>query len=168
MREPKPVWCLGKPPPIVRHTASFLLDFVSGLLLFSNNGGQLLRRLAWQPMGRKSDSFLSLGLQVEMKRIRQNIDSLSSLVTRRMDEFKHVQSNLGNWEEETQQLLRNGKSGRQVSFYELMHSTHRYWMPTMWIYMARGHKYATVENSPKVMVPPLVNGVTEIQTAWSN
>uniref|UniRef100_A0A8P0P440 Laminin subunit gamma-2 n=1 Tax=Canis lupus familiaris TaxID=9615 RepID=A0A8P0P440_CANLF len=51
--------------------------------------------------------------QVEMKRIRQNIDSLSSLVTRRMDEFKHVQSNLGNWEEETQQLLRNGKSGRQ-------------------------------------------------------
>ncbi|XP_041578889.1 laminin subunit gamma-2 isoform X2 [Vulpes lagopus] len=52
-------------------------------------------------------------VQVEMKRIRQNVDSLSSLVTRRMDEFKHVQSNLGNWEEETQQLLRNGKSGRQ-------------------------------------------------------
>lgn len=68
-------------------------------------------------MGRKSDSFISLGLQAEVKRIKQKTDSLSSLVTRRMDEFKHVQDNLRNWEEETQQLLQNGKNGRQVSFY---------------------------------------------------
>ncbi|XP_004396930.1 PREDICTED: laminin subunit gamma-2 [Odobenus rosmarus divergens] len=50
-----------------------------------------------------------------LKRIKQKTDSLSSLVTRRMDEFKHVQSSLGNWEEETQQLLQNGKNGRQTS-----------------------------------------------------
>ncbi|XP_036768473.2 laminin subunit gamma-2 [Manis pentadactyla] len=53
--------------------------------------------------------------QVEVKKIRQKADSLSSLVTRHMDEFKHVQSNLGNWEEELQQLLQNGKNGRQKS-----------------------------------------------------
>ncbi|XP_058130826.1 laminin subunit gamma-2 isoform X2 [Dasypus novemcinctus] len=53
--------------------------------------------------------------QQEAKRIRQKADSLSSLVTRRMDEFKRVQSSLGNWEEETQQLLQNGKNGRQKS-----------------------------------------------------
>ncbi|KAF5916694.1 hypothetical protein HPG69_005489 [Diceros bicornis minor] len=53
--------------------------------------------------------------QVEAKRIRQKADSLSSLVTKHMDEFKRVQSDLGNWEEETQQLLQNGKNGRQKS-----------------------------------------------------
>ncbi|XP_006872602.1 PREDICTED: laminin subunit gamma-2 [Chrysochloris asiatica] len=53
--------------------------------------------------------------QVEAKRIRQKADSLSSLVTRQMDEFKRVQRNLGNWEEETQLLLQNGKNGRQKS-----------------------------------------------------
>ncbi|XP_073903384.1 laminin subunit gamma-2 [Castor canadensis] len=51
--------------------------------------------------------------QVEAKRIRQKADSLSSLVTRHLDEFKRVQSNLGNWEKETRQLLQNGKDGRQ-------------------------------------------------------
>lgn len=54
--------------------------------------------------------------QEEAKRIRQKADSLSSLVTKHMDEFKRVQSNLGNWEEETRQLLQNGKNERQVSF----------------------------------------------------
>lgn len=54
-------------------------------------------------------------LQEEAKRIRQKADSLSSLVTKHMDEFKRVQSNLGNWEEETRQLLRNGKNERQQS-----------------------------------------------------
>ncbi|XP_004425005.1 PREDICTED: laminin subunit gamma-2 [Ceratotherium simum simum] len=53
--------------------------------------------------------------QVEAKRIRQKADSLSSLVTQHMDEFKRVQSDLGNWEEETRQLLQNGKNGRQKS-----------------------------------------------------
>uniref|UniRef100_A0A8D2CU09 Laminin subunit gamma-2 n=1 Tax=Sciurus vulgaris TaxID=55149 RepID=A0A8D2CU09_SCIVU len=53
--------------------------------------------------------------KVEAKRIRQKADSLSSLVTRHMDEFKLVQSNLGNWEKETQQLLQNGKNERQKS-----------------------------------------------------
>ncbi|XP_069890397.1 laminin subunit gamma-2 [Dipodomys merriami] len=51
--------------------------------------------------------------QVEAKRIRQKADSLSSLVTRHMDEFKLVQSNLGNWEKEMRQLLQSGKDGRQ-------------------------------------------------------
>ena len=32
-----------------------------------------------------------------------------------MDEFKRVQSSLGNWEEETQKLLQDGKNERQVS-----------------------------------------------------
>ncbi|XP_005881389.2 PREDICTED: laminin subunit gamma-2, partial [Myotis brandtii] len=54
-------------------------------------------------------------LQEEAKRIRQKADSLSSLVTKHMDEFKRVQSNLGNWEEETRQLLQNGKNERQQS-----------------------------------------------------
>uniref|UniRef100_A0A9L0SZ35 Laminin subunit gamma-2 n=1 Tax=Equus caballus TaxID=9796 RepID=A0A9L0SZ35_HORSE len=54
-------------------------------------------------------------LQVEAKRLRQKADSLSNRVTKHMDEFKHVQSNLGNWEEETRQLLQNGKNGRQTS-----------------------------------------------------
>ncbi|XP_007935855.1 laminin subunit gamma-2 [Orycteropus afer afer] len=53
--------------------------------------------------------------QVEAKRIRQKADSLSSLATRRMDEFKRVQRNLENWEEETQLLLQDGKNGRQKS-----------------------------------------------------
>ncbi|MBV94907.1 Laminin subunit gamma-2, partial [Eschrichtius robustus] len=53
--------------------------------------------------------------QVETKRIRQKADSVSSLVTKRVDEFKRVQSNLGNWEEETRKLLQNGKNGRQKS-----------------------------------------------------
>ncbi|XP_058286481.1 laminin subunit gamma-2 [Hylobates moloch] len=51
----------------------------------------------------------------EAKKIKQKADSLSSLVTRHMDEFKRTQKNLGNWEEETQQLLQNGKSGREKS-----------------------------------------------------
>ncbi|XP_057584126.1 laminin subunit gamma-2 [Hippopotamus amphibius kiboko] len=51
----------------------------------------------------------------EAKRIRQKADSLSSLVTKRVDEFKRVQSNLGNWEEETRKLLQNGKNGQQKS-----------------------------------------------------
>ncbi|XP_036128726.1 laminin subunit gamma-2 [Molossus molossus] len=54
-------------------------------------------------------------LEEEAKRIREKADSLSSLVTQRMDEFKRVQSSLGNWEEETQQLLQNGKNERQQS-----------------------------------------------------
>lgn len=54
-------------------------------------------------------------LQVEAKRIKQKADSLSSLVTKHMDEFKRTQSNLGNWEEETRQLLQNGKDGIQKS-----------------------------------------------------
>ncbi|XP_014311576.1 laminin subunit gamma-2 [Myotis lucifugus] len=54
-------------------------------------------------------------LQEEAKRIRQKADSLSSLVMKHMDEFKRVQSNLGNWEEETRQLLQNGKNERQQS-----------------------------------------------------
>ncbi|XP_070253148.1 laminin subunit gamma-2 [Myotis yumanensis] len=54
-------------------------------------------------------------LQEEAKRIRQKADSLSSLVTKHMDDFKRVQSNLGNWEEETRQLLQNGKNERQQS-----------------------------------------------------
>lgn len=54
-------------------------------------------------------------LQVEAKRIKQKADSLSSLVTKHMDEFKRTQSNLGNWEEETRQLLQNGKDGLQKS-----------------------------------------------------
>ncbi|KAF6074846.1 laminin subunit gamma 2 [Phyllostomus discolor] len=54
-------------------------------------------------------------LQVEAKRIRQKADSLSSLVTRHMDEFKRMQSNLGNWEEETRLLLQKGKNERQNS-----------------------------------------------------
>ncbi|XP_007450197.1 PREDICTED: laminin subunit gamma-2 [Lipotes vexillifer] len=53
--------------------------------------------------------------QVETKRIRQKADSVSSLVTKRVDEFKRVQSNLGNWEEETRKLLQSGKNGRQKS-----------------------------------------------------
>uniref|UniRef100_A0A8D0N086 Laminin subunit gamma-2 n=1 Tax=Sus scrofa TaxID=9823 RepID=A0A8D0N086_PIG len=53
--------------------------------------------------------------QVEVKRIKEKADSLSSLVTQRLDEFEHVQSNLGNWEEETRKLLQNGKNGRQKS-----------------------------------------------------
>lgn len=63
----------------------------------------------------KSDSLVSLGSQVEeAKRIKQKADSLSSLVTRHMDEFKRAQKNLGDWKEETQQLLQNGKNGREV------------------------------------------------------
>lgn len=54
-------------------------------------------------------------LQIEAKRIRQKADSLSSLVTERMDELKRVQSSLGDWEEETRQLLQNGKNARQKS-----------------------------------------------------
>lgn len=54
-------------------------------------------------------------LQVEAKRIKQKADSLSSLVTKHMDEFKRVQSNLGNWEEDTRQLLQNGKAEIQKS-----------------------------------------------------
>lgn len=54
-------------------------------------------------------------LQVEAKRIKEKADSLSSLVTKHMDEFKRVQSNLGNWEEETRQLLQNGKTEIQKS-----------------------------------------------------
>ncbi|KAF6293069.1 laminin subunit gamma 2 [Rhinolophus ferrumequinum] len=54
-------------------------------------------------------------LQGEAKRIKQKADSLSSLVTKHMDEFKRVQSNLGNWEEETRQLLQNGKIEIQKS-----------------------------------------------------
>ncbi|XP_037001564.2 laminin subunit gamma-2 [Artibeus jamaicensis] len=54
-------------------------------------------------------------LQVEAKRIRQKADSLSSLVTKHMDGFKRMQSNLGNWEEETRQLLQKGKNERQNS-----------------------------------------------------
>ncbi|KAM5294466.1 laminin subunit gamma-2 [Glossophaga mutica] len=54
-------------------------------------------------------------LQVEAKRIRQKADSLSSLVMKHMDEFKRMQSNLGNWEEETRQLLQKGKNERQNS-----------------------------------------------------
>ncbi|KAM4812598.1 laminin subunit gamma-2 [Urocitellus parryii] len=53
--------------------------------------------------------------QVEVKRIREKADSLSGLVTRHMDEFERVQSNLENWEKETQQLLQNGKNERQKS-----------------------------------------------------
>ncbi|XP_012368222.1 laminin subunit gamma-2 [Octodon degus] len=53
--------------------------------------------------------------QVEAKRIRQKVDSLSSLVTRHTDDIKQVQSNLGNWEKEAQQLLQDGKNGRQKS-----------------------------------------------------
>lgn len=64
----------------------------------------------------KVDSFISLGSQVEAKRIRQKADSLSSLVTKHMDEFKRMQSNLGNWEEETRLLLQKGKNEGQVSF----------------------------------------------------
>ncbi|XP_006887813.1 PREDICTED: laminin subunit gamma-2 [Elephantulus edwardii] len=51
----------------------------------------------------------------EARRIRQKADSLSSDMTRQMDEFKRVQRNMGNWEEEIQLLLQNGKSGRQKS-----------------------------------------------------
>uniref|UniRef100_A0A8C5NY36 Laminin subunit gamma-2 n=1 Tax=Jaculus jaculus TaxID=51337 RepID=A0A8C5NY36_JACJA len=65
---------------------------------------------ASQLQGLSDQSF-----QVEAKRIRQKADSLSNLVTRQMDEFKRVQSNLGNWEQETQQLLQDGKSGQQKS-----------------------------------------------------
>ncbi|XP_036297904.1 laminin subunit gamma-2 [Pipistrellus kuhlii] len=54
-------------------------------------------------------------LQEEAKRIRQKADSLSSLVTKHMDEFKRVQSNLGTWEEETRQLLQSRKNERQQS-----------------------------------------------------
>lgn len=53
--------------------------------------------------------------QVEAKRIKQKADSLSSLVTRQMNAFKHVHSNLGSWEEETQKLLQNGKNEKQKS-----------------------------------------------------
>lgn len=81
--------------------------------------------------------------QVEAKRIRQKADSLSSLVTKRMDEFKHVQSSLGNWEEETQKLLEDGKNERQVSFVTLfLQQTRIEWLPV------RG----TIKNSQKVMV----------------
>lgn len=81
--------------------------------------------------------------QVEAKRIRQKADSLSSLVTKRMDEFKHVQSSLGNWEEETQKLLEDGKNERQVSFVTLFpQQTRIEWLPV------RG----TIKNSQKVMV----------------
>ncbi|KAM9212714.1 laminin subunit gamma-2 [Dugong dugon] len=59
--------------------------------------------------------FHDQSFPVEAKRIRQKADALSSLVTKHMDEFKHVQRNLGNWEEETQQLLQNGKNWRQKS-----------------------------------------------------
>ncbi|KAF4018642.1 hypothetical protein G4228_010088 [Cervus hanglu yarkandensis] len=65
---------------------------------------------ATQLQGVNDQSF-----QVEAKRIRQKADSLSSLVTKRMDEFKRVQSSLGNWEEETQKLLEDGKNERQKS-----------------------------------------------------
>ncbi|XP_045372599.2 laminin subunit gamma-2 [Camelus bactrianus] len=65
---------------------------------------------ASQLQGANDQSF-----EVEVKRIRQKAESLSSLVTKRMDEFKRVQSNLGSWEEETQKLLQNGKNGRQKS-----------------------------------------------------
>lgn len=54
-------------------------------------------------------------LQEEATRVREKADSLSSLVTQRMDEFKRAQSSLGNWEEETQQLLQSGKKERQQS-----------------------------------------------------
>lgn len=81
--------------------------------------------------------------QVEAKRIRQKADSLSSLVTKRMDEFKRVQSSLGNWEEETQKLLEDGKNERQVSFVTLfLQQTRIEWLPV------RG----TIKNSQKVMV----------------
>ncbi|KAM6218305.1 laminin subunit gamma-2 [Rhynchocyon petersi] len=53
--------------------------------------------------------------QVEVEKLRQKADSLSSLMTRQMDAFKRVQGNLGNWEEETQLLLQNGKNGKQKS-----------------------------------------------------
>ncbi|XP_061239423.1 laminin subunit gamma-2 isoform X2 [Bos javanicus] len=65
---------------------------------------------ATQLQGVNDQSF-----QVEAKKIRQKADSLSSLVTKRMDEFKRVQSSLGNWEEETQKLLQDGKNERQKS-----------------------------------------------------
>lgn len=81
--------------------------------------------------------------QVEAKRIRQKADSLSSLVTKRMDELKRVQSSLGNWEEETQKLLEDGKNERQVSFVTLfLQQTCIEWLPV------RG----TIKNSQKVMV----------------
>ena len=60
-----------------------------------------------------------------------------------MDEFKHVQSSLGNWEEETQKLLEDGKNERQVSFVTLFpQQTRIEWLPV------RG----TIKNSQKVMV----------------
>lgn len=54
-------------------------------------------------------------LQIEAKKIRQKADSLSSLVTEHTDELKRMQSSLGDWEEETRQLLQNGKNERQKS-----------------------------------------------------
>ncbi|XP_027724386.1 laminin subunit gamma-2 [Vombatus ursinus] len=53
--------------------------------------------------------------QVETKRIRQEADSLSNLVTRHVTEYKDLQERLGDWEEETRQLLRDGEKERQKS-----------------------------------------------------
>ena len=84
--------------------------------------------------------------QVEAKKIRQKADSLSSLVTKRMDEFKRVQSSLGNWEEETQKLLQDGKNERQVSFVTpFLQQTRIEWLPVR-----------TIRNSRKVMVLLLI------------
>lgn len=53
--------------------------------------------------------------QMETKRIRQKADSLSSLVTRHITEYKNLQDHLGNWEKETEQLLQDGEKERQKS-----------------------------------------------------
>ncbi|XP_075384313.1 laminin subunit gamma-2 [Tenrec ecaudatus] len=63
-----------------------------------------------QLQGANEQSF-----QAEAKKIRHKADTLTSLVTTHMDEFKRAQRNLGNWEEESRLLLQNGKNGKQKS-----------------------------------------------------
>ena len=124
-------------PDCMRNIASFLLDFGPGLL-FSDNDGR-----CWEDW---CGNWWAES-KVEAKKIRQKADSLSSLVTKRMDEFKRVQSSLGNWEEETQKLLQDGKNERQVSFVTpFLQQTRIEWLPVR----------RTIRNSRKVMVLLLI------------
>lgn len=113
------LWCLGALLPDFREECCLISVRLRAWTVVFKQWCQVPGRLVWHLVSRKSGSFIFGGSQVEVKRIKEKADSLSSLVTQRLDEFEHVQSNLGNWEEETRKLLQNGKNGRQVSFVHL-------------------------------------------------
>uniref|UniRef100_A0A8D0GBE9 Laminin subunit gamma 2 n=1 Tax=Sphenodon punctatus TaxID=8508 RepID=A0A8D0GBE9_SPHPU len=61
------------------------------------------------------ERLVSLVSQAEASRFRQEADSLMGLANTYMAEYRRLQSNTGNWEEEIKELLQKGEGDRQIS-----------------------------------------------------